>query len=86
MQKKLVSFIIKLPPSPIVTFKSFILLFIFSLDDLSTGVSGMLKSLTIILLLSFSPFMSINICPTSTFLPFLPLWPYMFMWGFLPSP
>ena len=37
-------------------------LFIFCLYDLSIGVSGVLKSPTIIVLLSVSPFMSVNIC------------------------
>ena len=35
---------------------------IFCFDDLSIGVSGVLKSPTIIVLLSLSPFMSISVC------------------------
>ena len=35
---------------------------IFCLDDLSIDVSGVLKSNTIIMLLSVSPLMSVNIC------------------------
>ena len=37
-------------------------LFIFCLDYLSIGVSGVLKSPTIIVLLSISPFMAVSIC------------------------
>ena len=37
-------------------------LLIFCLDDLFVNGSGMFKSLTIIVLLSVSPFMSVNIC------------------------
>ena len=36
-------------------------LLIFCFDDLSIGVSGVLKS-TIIVLLSISPFMSVSVC------------------------
>ena len=39
-----------------VPFKTCISLLIFCFDDLSIGVSGVLKSPTIIVLLSFSPF------------------------------
>ena len=35
---------------------------VFCLNDLSTDVSGMLKSPTVIILLSSSPFISSNIC------------------------
>ena len=34
----------------------------FILDDLSTGESGVLKSPTMIVLLSISPFMAVSIC------------------------
>ena len=37
-------------------------LFICGLDDLSINVSGMLKSVSIIMLLSISSLMSVNIC------------------------
>ena len=37
-------------------------LFIFILDDLSIGVSEVLKSPTITVLLSISPFMAVSIC------------------------
>ena len=40
-----------------VSFKACVSLFIFILDDLSIGESGVLKSPTIIVLLSISPFM-----------------------------
>ena len=42
-----------------VSFKTYVSLLIFCLDDLSIGVSGVLKSPTIIVLLSISPFMSV---------------------------
>ena len=45
-----------------VSFKTCISLLIFCFDDLSIGVSGVLKSPTIIVLLSVSPFM-----PTSVY-------------------
>ena len=45
-----------------VSFKTCVSLLIFYFDDLSIGVSGVLKSPTIIVLLSISPFMSINVC------------------------
>ena len=37
-------------------------LLIFCFDDLSVGVSGVLKSPTVIVLLSISPFMSVSVC------------------------
>ena len=37
-------------------------LLIFYFDDLSIGVSGVLKIPTIIVLLSISPFMSVSVC------------------------
>ena len=45
-----------------VSFKTCVSLLIFCFDDLSIGVSGVLKSLTIIVLLSISPFMCDSIC------------------------
>ena len=45
-----------------VSFKTCVSLLIFCFDDLSIGVSGVLKSPTIIVLLSISPFMSVSIC------------------------
>ena len=45
-----------------VSFKTWVSLLIFCFDDLSIGVSGVLKSPTIIVLLSISPFMSISVC------------------------
>ena len=44
------------------SFKTCVFLLIFSFDDLSIGVSGVLNSSTIILLLSISPFMSVSVC------------------------
>ena len=44
-----------------VSFKTCVSLLIFCFDDLSIGVSGVLKSPTIIVLLSVSPFMSISV-------------------------
>ena len=45
-----------------VSFKTCISLLIFCFDDLSIGVSGVLKSPTIIVLLSISPFMLVSVC------------------------
>ena len=45
-----------------VSFKTCVSLLIFCFDDLSIGVSGMLKSPTIIVLLSVSPFTSVSVC------------------------
>ena len=45
-----------------VSFRTCISLLIFCFDDLSIGVSGVLKSPTIIVLLSVSPFMSVSAC------------------------
>ena len=44
-----------------VLFKTCVSLLIFCFDDLSIGVSGVLKTPTIIVLLSISPFMSVSI-------------------------
>ena len=45
-----------------VSFKTCASLLIFCFYDLSIGVSGELKSPTIIVLLSTSPFMSVSVC------------------------
>ena len=45
-----------------VSFKTCVSLVIFCFDDLSIDVSGMLKSSTIIVLLSISPFTSVSVC------------------------
>ena len=45
-----------------VSFKTCISLLIFCFDDLSIAISGVLKSPTIIVLLSISPFMSDSVC------------------------
>ena len=45
-----------------VSLKACVSLLIFCLEGLSIDVSGVLKSLTIIVLLSISPFISVNIC------------------------
>ena len=45
-----------------VSFKTCVSLLIFCFDDLSIGVSGVLKTPTIIVLLSISPFMSVSVC------------------------
>ena len=44
-----------------VSFKTNVFLLIFCLDDLSIDIKGVLKSPTIIVLLSISPFLSVNI-------------------------
>ena len=44
-----------------VSFKTCVSLLIFCFDDLSIGVSGVLKSPTIIVLLLSSPFMSVSV-------------------------
>ena len=44
-----------------VSFKASVSLFIFCLNDLSIDVSGVLKSPTVIVLLSVSPFISVNV-------------------------
>ena len=49
------------PISSDVSFKTCVSLLIFCFDDLSIGVSGVLKS-PIIVLLSIPPFMSVSVC------------------------
>ena len=44
------------------SFKTYVSLLIFCLDDLSIGVSGVLTSPAVIVLLSISPFMSVSVC------------------------
>ena len=51
-----------------VSLKTCVSLLIFSFDDLSIGVSGVLKSSTIIVLLLISPFMSVTVCLMFCFL------------------
>ena len=46
----------------IVSFRISVALLIFYLEDLSIDVNGVLKSLTMIILPSVSPFLSVNIC------------------------
>ena len=48
-----------------VSFKTCVYLLIFCFDDLSIGVSRVLKFPTIIVLLSVSPFMPVSVCPMS---------------------
>ena len=45
-----------------VSFKTWVSLLVFCFDDLSTGVSGVLPSPTVTVLLSVSPFMSVRVC------------------------
>ena len=45
-----------------VSLKTCVSLLIFCVDDLSIGVSGVLKSPTMIVFLSISPFMSVSVC------------------------
>ena len=45
-----------------VSFKTCVSLLIIRFDDLSIGVSGVLKSPTIIVLVSTFPFMSVSVC------------------------
>ena len=66
--------------SSTVSFKTCVCLLIFCFSDLSIGVSGILKSPTIVVLLSISPFMSVSVClwrrqwhPTPVLLPGTPM-------------
>ena len=57
--------VLKIPVRSIssnVSFKTCVSLLIFSFDDLSIGVSGVLKSPTTTVLLSISPLMFVNVC------------------------
>ena len=45
-----------------ISSKTCVSLLIFCFDDLSFGVSGVLKSPTVIVLLSISPFLSFSVC------------------------
>ena len=56
--------VLKIPMRSIssnISFKTCVSLLIFCFDDLSIGVGGMLKSPTILVLLSISPFMSVSV-------------------------
>ena len=53
------------------SFKTYVSLLILCFDDLSIGVSGVLKSPTIIVLLSISSFMSVSVCLMYQFAPML---------------
>ena len=53
-----------------VSFKTCVSLLIFCFDHLSIGVNGVLKSPTIIVLLSISLFMSVSVCFCIEVLPF----------------
>ena len=48
--------------SSTVTFKTSAFLLVFCFDDMSIGMSGVLKSPTSIVLLTISPFMSVSVC------------------------
>ena len=50
------------PISSNVSFTTCVSLLIFCFDDLSIGVSGVLKSPTMIVSLLISPFMSVSVC------------------------
>ena len=45
-----------------ISFNTCVSLLIFCIDDLSIGVNGVLKSPTVTVLLSISPFMSVSVC------------------------
>ena len=45
-----------------ISLKTCVSLLIFCFDDLSTGVSGVLKSPAMIVFLSISPFLSVSVC------------------------
>ena len=58
-------YVLKIPMRSIsfnVSFKTCVSWLIFCFDDLSIGVSGMLNSPTITVLLSISPFVSVSVC------------------------
>ena len=57
--------VLKLSMRPIasnVSFKACVSLLVLCFDDLSIGESGVLKSPTLLVLLSVSPFMSVRVC------------------------
>ena len=57
--------VLKLSMRPIaskVSFKACVSLLVLCFDDLSIGESGVLKSPTLLVLLSVSPFMSVSVC------------------------
>ena len=55
----------------IESFRTFVAIFIFCLEDLPIDVSGVLKSPIIIVLLSISPFVYVSICFTYSGAPIL---------------
>ena len=57
-----------------ISFKTCVSLLIFYFDDLPTGMSGVLKSPTIIVLLPISPFMSVSVCLMYCGAPVLGAW------------
>ena len=61
----------------IVSFKVCVSLLIFCLVDLSIGVSGVLKSPTMIVLLLISPFILVSICLTHCSAPMLGAYIYL---------
>ena len=61
----------------IVSFKVCVSLLIFCLVDLSIGVSGVLKSPTMIVLLLISPFILVSICLTYCGVPMLSAYIYL---------
>ena len=55
--------VLKIPVrSSNVSFKTCVSFLILCVDDLSIGVSGVLKYPTIVVLLSISPFLSVSVC------------------------
>ena len=57
--------VLKIPMRSIssnISLKTCVSLSVFCFDDLSIGVSGVLKSPIITVLLSISPFMSVSVC------------------------
>ena len=60
-----------------ISFKTTVALFIFHLEDLSINVCEVLKSLIIIMLLSISLFVSVNICLVYLSVPLLGVYALM---------
>ena len=76
--------ILYVPIKPIwsdVSFKALFLYSFFCLDDLLVDVSGVLKSPTITVLLSISPFMSFNTCFIYLAVPMLNVYYLPFLFG-----
>ena len=61
----------------IVSFRNSVALLVFCLEDLTMDVSGVLKSPTMLVFPSISPFMSVNICCRYLGAPMF--WVYMLM-------